>query len=581
MPSAPAAIDARDMGTTLSRRPVPCDGSTTIGRCDRRSTAGTTERSSVLRVKSENVRMPRSHRTTFGLPSERMYSAASRNSSSVADIPRFRSTGFPGATRLLQELEVLHVARAHLKAVGVRGHEVDRLGVEHLGDDGQARRLTGLRENLQALLGETLESIRRRPRLVGAAAQNVGSSRLDLASDRERLLPGLDGAGSRDDDDARAADGDAAHGDDGVLGVELAGDELVRMRDPDDLENARQALERARPHRALVARDADRRALRARNRVGFQPEPLRGGDDAFDVFARGAPVHDDQHASALSPATFILHPAASSPGRLPEVPMSPSARTFLLPAAALVVAALSALPAEATYVIYTKDGHRIEAREKPVVSGRRVIYLTPLGTSQTIAIDEWDQERSEKANREGLGGAYVLDDPGGRTSSLPAPDAKKPSLSDYIKKHGRNPDADRPEPRAGALSEREPRAPRAPAGKAAEAPPVVLDPVVSDAFMRALDGSNVKGVKLGNLPSALRVQAVTDNEQQVFLALMASARGLKEARAAGKPLEKVEVVLATANGESAARFDVSPDDADALLNGRISPSKYFVTRVIF
>ena len=260
--------------------------------------------------------------------------------------------------------------------------------------------------------------------------------------------------------------------------------------------------------------------------------------------------------------------------------MSPSARTFFLPAAALFVAALSALPADATYVIYTKDGHRIEAREKPIVSGRRVIYLTPLGTSQTIAIDEWDQERSEKANREGLGGAYVLDDPGGRISSLPAPDAKKASLSDYIKKHGRNPDVDRPEPRSG-LSEREPRASRAPAGKAAEAPPVVLDPVVSDAFMRALDGSNVKGVKLGNLPSALRVQAVTDNEQQVFLALMASARGLKEARAAGKPLEKVEVVLATANGEAAARFDVSPDDADALLNGRISPSKYFVTRVIF
>jgi hypothetical protein len=261
--------------------------------------------------------------------------------------------------------------------------------------------------------------------------------------------------------------------------------------------------------------------------------------------------------------------------------MSPSARIFFLPAAALVVAALSAVPAEASYVIYTRDGHRIETRDKPVIQGRRVIYLTPLGTQQTIAIDEWDQERSEKANREGLGGAYVLDDPSGRTSTLTTPDTKGPSLSDYIKKNGRKMDPERPEPRAG-LTERESRAPRSPAGKAvAEAPSIIVDPVVSDAFMRALDGSNVKGVKLGNLHSALRVQAVTDNEQQVFLALMASARGLKEARAAGKPLEKVEVVLATAGGESAAHFEVSPDDADALLNGRISPSKYFVTRVIF
>jgi hypothetical protein len=259
--------------------------------------------------------------------------------------------------------------------------------------------------------------------------------------------------------------------------------------------------------------------------------------------------------------------------------MSPRTRTSFL-TAAFVLTALSALPAQASYIIYTKDGQRIEAREKPVIQGRRVIYLTPLGTSQSIAIDEWDQERSEKGNRQGLGGAYVLDDPGGRTSALSAPESKKPSLSDYIKKNGRNPDADLPEPRAG-MSERESRAPRAPAGKAVDPPPVILDPVISDAFMRALDGSNVKGVKLGSLPSALRVQAVTDNEQQVFLALMASARGLKEARAAGKPLEKVEVVLATASGEAAARFDVSPDDADALLNGRVSPSKYFVTRVIF
>jgi hypothetical protein len=129
------------------------------------------------------------------------------------------------------------------------------------------------------------------------------------------------------------------------------------------------------------------------------------------------------------------------------------------------------------------------------------------------------------------------------------------------------------------VTERETRRP--PAGKSVEAPTFVLDPVISDAFTRALDGSNVKGVKLLTLPSAVRVQAVTDSEQQVFLALVAAARGLKESRAAGKPLEKVEVVLATGTGESAARFDISPDDADALLNGRITPAKYFVSRVIF
>lgn len=38
--------------------------------------------------------MPRSQRITFGFPPARMYSAASNHSSTVADIPRLRKTGF-------------------------------------------------------------------------------------------------------------------------------------------------------------------------------------------------------------------------------------------------------------------------------------------------------------------------------------------------------------------------------------------------------------------------------------------------------------------------------------------------------
>src|SRR5271157_2148253 len=64
-PSAPTATAARDSGVTLLRLPVPWLGSTMIGRWLSRCTAGTTLRSSVLRVWSANVRTPRSHRTTL------------------------------------------------------------------------------------------------------------------------------------------------------------------------------------------------------------------------------------------------------------------------------------------------------------------------------------------------------------------------------------------------------------------------------------------------------------------------------------------------------------------------------------
>ena len=262
------------------------------------------------------------------------------------------------------------------------------------------------------------------------------------------------------------------------------------------------------------------------------------------------------------------------------MPRHPNAR-----AAALVLAlALGwAGTATATYVIYTKDGKRIEAQEKPVVKGKRLTFLTPLGSPQSIAIDEFDQERSDKVNKEGLGNAYPLDDPNGSRSSLPNPEAKKPSLSEYIKQHGKKDmDSTRPDAKQGELvkpmrSEGE----RAVRAAVAEPPVIVMDPQITEAFMRAMDGSSVKGVKLTQIPSGVRVTATTETEQQVFLALVACARGLKESRAAGKPLDKAEVAFTTSTGETAARFDLSPNDADNLLTGRVTPSRFFVSSVIF
>jgi hypothetical protein len=269
----------------------------------------------------------------------------------------------------------------------------------------------------------------------------------------------------------------------------------------------------------------------------------------------------------------------------PEVPMP--RRSVAHAAAPLLALALGwAGTATATYVIFTKDGKRIEAQEKPVLKGKRLTFLTPLGSPQSIAVEEFDQERSDKVNREGLGNAYLLDDPTGQRSSLPSPEAKKPSLSEYIKQHGKKDmDSSRSDAKQGELVKQRPvetemRA-AARAAIAAEAPTIVMDPQITEAFMRAMDGSSVKGVKLTQIPSGVRVTATTETEQQVFLALVACARGLKESRAAGKPLDKAEVAFTTSTGETAARFDLSPNDADNLLTGRVTPSRFFVSNVIF
>ncbi len=77
----------------MSLAPEACDGSMMTGRWLSCFTTGTELMSRVLAVRVSKVRIPCSPRTTFVLPSLRMYSAAMSHSSIVAEGPRLRSTG--------------------------------------------------------------------------------------------------------------------------------------------------------------------------------------------------------------------------------------------------------------------------------------------------------------------------------------------------------------------------------------------------------------------------------------------------------------------------------------------------------
>ena len=73
------------------------------------------------------------------------YSAAIRNSSSVADMPRFSSTGFFARPARLQQREILHVAGADLDHVGVLFDQFERFVVDGFGDDAACRTARGSR----------------------------------------------------------------------------------------------------------------------------------------------------------------------------------------------------------------------------------------------------------------------------------------------------------------------------------------------------------------------------------------------------------------------------------------------------
>ena len=112
----------------------------------------------------------------------------------------------PAASDLGQERVVLHVARADLQHVGDVEQDVEIPGVHHLGDDRQSRLRLGLGEQPQPLLAEALERVRRRARLVGAAAEHRGARVADGLRGLQHLLARLDRARPGDQREMRSAD---------------------------------------------------------------------------------------------------------------------------------------------------------------------------------------------------------------------------------------------------------------------------------------------------------------------------------------------------------------------------------------
>ena len=258
-------------------------------------------------------------------------------------------------------------------------------------------------------------------------------------------------------------------------------------------------------------------------------------------------------------------------------------RTLSLAGLALAAALLAALPAPA-YIIILKDGTRLEASGKPVVSGRNYLFHDKLGAQKMIAVAEVDPAKTEAANKENYRDAYILGEPEPMKQEAPSSRAKAPSLSEYIRQNRKAEIA--PPPLATHAIPSEPStAPRTAVRSIDSAPaaPVqsVLDPIVQESFLRAYQSAAVRGVRITQAaPGTIRVQAVTDSETIVFGALVGTARGLKEARTAGRLLDKVELYMSNSAGANAGRFVLTPEDAEGLLNGTTPPAKFSVANVL-
>jgi hypothetical protein len=154
---------------------------------------------------------------------------------------------------------------------------------------------SGAREDLQRLLTESLKRVRRRARLVCAAAHELSAGALDLLGNGAGLIERLDRARSADHDNTVAADVHAADVDDRVIGLRLAADQFVGMGDGNDFLDAGEVLEDRRISCAAMPGHPDRGAECARNRVCAKPHPFDVPDDGFDLIRPRRGLHDDEH----------------------------------------------------------------------------------------------------------------------------------------------------------------------------------------------------------------------------------------------------------------------------------------------
>src|SRR5207253_10548965 len=114
---------------------------------------------------------------------------------------------------------------------------------------------------------------------------------------RECLLAIFNGARPGNDREILSANRSrsARKANDGVFFFDVAADQLVRLRYPDDFLHARHIVQRALLDFALVARDADRGAGSSGHGVRPVSERLDSLTDGAYLLFRGMRLHHDQH----------------------------------------------------------------------------------------------------------------------------------------------------------------------------------------------------------------------------------------------------------------------------------------------
>ena len=175
--------------------------------------------------------------------------------------PAFEKHGLLCLAECLEHLEVLHIARTNLQEIGILRDKTDIILVHDFRHNTQTCLVSDIAQNLQPLLTEPLKVVRARTWLECAAAEELRTCRFHLDRDIIDLIVALDRTRSRHNRQLLTADGETRHIDNTALGVKLAADQLILLRDAHRLFDALHHVHLEPCYHLLIPDDPDDDAI--------------------------------------------------------------------------------------------------------------------------------------------------------------------------------------------------------------------------------------------------------------------------------------------------------------------------------
>ena len=206
----------------------------------------------------------------------------------------------------LQQLEILHVARANLNNVHIVEQRQMR-GIHNFRHNGQSRCFLRFQQQLQTVLMQPLKRIRAGARLKRAAAQERCARRFDRLGNRDHLLFALHGARAGDNLEQAVPDGHAAAIHHRILRMELTVCFLVGFLNAADSLHCIQRGNEVGVHARRVAHQPQNGAVFAFRFVDAQPHAKEKLFQSVNLFLPCFVLQDDNHGVSSILPDIIVH----------------------------------------------------------------------------------------------------------------------------------------------------------------------------------------------------------------------------------------------------------------------------------